>query len=82
MRAFPHALLHRVFHLAQGRCECQRHADRCGIALQEHAYGLLGEGGWFVGVWTRQEGGTLEAENCEALCPACYERVEREREAR
>lgn len=72
-----------TWHLARGRCECQRqdhgHVERCGQPIVLHAHGLLREGGWFAVAWTSlADGGADEAENVEALCPACYRRVTQE----
>lgn len=77
---FSQATVQRCWQLAQGRCECQRgdhdHAERCNAVLMETAQGLIGEGGWFAWAWTPlEQGGPDAAENAEALCWRCYQRV-------
>lgn len=77
------AVIHECWHLAQGRCECQRdgqgHHGRCAAALQAASHGLIGEGGWFAREWVTVDQGRMdEPGNGEALCWRRYERVIRQ----
>jgi hypothetical protein len=80
---FSEPTVRRCWHLARGRCECHReghgHDGRCNEPLALHLHGLLTPNGWIASPWQALEaGGSDEAENAEALCWRCYERVTRE----